>query len=207
MVEVGDKGIVMNYFGEKEFIALGDVEVGDTVAVYNLADETRIAVPLLSMNVGDMVFATPSFDFAGFDWSLDFNINLIPLLLGAIGSLNELIYPEDWTHCSTPGSIRNTYNHTIEWNGAGEVWLSRSNSMFLPIWVDDAVNFTGPEGSTGWLMGPPNYDYGTGAVSELSVNVTEYLVPGENDITISVKDVVGGNYGAYEDIYIIQLPL
>jgi hypothetical protein len=82
MVSVGDKGVVMNVFGgDKMFIPLGDIEVGDTVAVYNLKDDTRIAVPILSFDIGDYAFATPSFDFAGFNWNLDFDFSLIPLIL------------------------------------------------------------------------------------------------------------------------------
>jgi hypothetical protein len=84
MVEVGDKGIVMTAMGDKIFIPCEGVGVGDTVAVYNLIDDSQVAVPILSLDVGDYTFNTPSFDFAGFDWSLDFDFTLIPLALQII---------------------------------------------------------------------------------------------------------------------------
>jgi hypothetical protein len=112
MVAPGDKGIVMNTFGDKVFVPLGDVEVGDTVAVYNLVDDTRIAVPMLTLGVGDMVFATPSFDFAGFDWKLDFDFNLI--------YLDPLIFGSDvilaWDDIDSNAGRKN-------YKGCGQLWL------------------------------------------------------------------------------------
>lgn len=79
MVDVGDRVLVMPSFGENIAVPLGDLSEGDRVLLYNLKDSTRIAVPTLSLNVGDRVFSSPSFDFAGFNWEIDFDFNLIPL--------------------------------------------------------------------------------------------------------------------------------
>jgi hypothetical protein len=85
MTEVGDKGVVMDTFGDKVFVPLADtLNVGDSVAVYNLVDDTRIAVPILAFDMGYHAFVTPSFDFAGFNWDIDFDFNLIPLNINLI---------------------------------------------------------------------------------------------------------------------------
>ena len=84
MVDVGDRVLVMPSFGENVAVPLGELSEGDKVILYNLKDDTRIAVPTLSLNVGDRVFSSPSFDFAGFDFNVPFDFNLIPLILNFI---------------------------------------------------------------------------------------------------------------------------
>lgn len=81
MPDVGDKVLVMPSIGENVAVPLGDVNIGDSVILYPLKDNTKIAVPTLSIWLDDVVFNTPSFQFAGFDWRVDFNFQLIPLLI------------------------------------------------------------------------------------------------------------------------------
>jgi len=88
-MEVGDRVLVMPSLGENVAIPLNDVSIGDSVILYNLKDETRIAVPTLSLSIGSYVFNTPSFNFAGFNWSIDFNFELIPLNLFFTGEYTD----------------------------------------------------------------------------------------------------------------------
>lgn len=80
MPTVGDKVIVMPSLGENVAIPIDTPEVGDSVILYALKDNSQIAVPTLSFSIGDFIFNTPSFNFSGFNWNLDFNFQLIPLL-------------------------------------------------------------------------------------------------------------------------------
>ena len=79
MVDVGDRVLVIPSFGENVAVPLGELSEGDKVILYTLKDETRIAVPTLLLSIGDRVFSSPSFDFAGFNFDIDFDFNLIPL--------------------------------------------------------------------------------------------------------------------------------
>ena len=85
MVEVGDKVLVFAAGSDyATAVPLSTPAIDDKVALYNLKDETRIAVPTLRFDVGDFAFVTPNFDFAGFDFKLDFNFQLVALNLGQI---------------------------------------------------------------------------------------------------------------------------
>jgi len=78
---IGERGLVV-YQGDTSGVFISpDIQEGDRVVLYPLKDVTRIAVPILSLSVGDCVFTSPEFKFAGFDWKLDFNFDLIPLSL------------------------------------------------------------------------------------------------------------------------------
>lgn len=78
---IGERGLVV-YQGDTSGVFISpDIQEGDRVVLYPLKDATRIAVPILSLSVDDCVFTSPEFKFAGFDWKLDFNFDLIPLSL------------------------------------------------------------------------------------------------------------------------------
>lgn len=83
-MNIGDKVLVMPSLGENMAVPLGDVEVGDSVILYSLKNETRIAVPTLAFSIGSYAFNTPAFNFSGFNFNLDFNFQLIALNLGEI---------------------------------------------------------------------------------------------------------------------------
>jgi len=80
-LEVGDKALVMPGFGENYLIPLEDVNIGDSVQLYPIGNDTKIAVPVLNFGIGNYTFISPEFNFAGFNWNIDFNFNLIPLRL------------------------------------------------------------------------------------------------------------------------------
>lgn len=79
-IEVGTRGLVVGSGGQTaQFIAAEPIAVGDKVTLYNLKDNTRIAVPAMEFDIDNFVFIAPSFNFAGFNWKIDFNFDLIPL--------------------------------------------------------------------------------------------------------------------------------
>ena len=103
-MEVGDIVLVMPSIGENVAIPISTPEVGDVVFLYPLENEAKIAVPSLTLEVGSYVFNSPSFNFAGFNWSLDFSFNLIPLIFDL---LNWLRYEWSW---SGWGYVNNAHN-------------------------------------------------------------------------------------------------
>jgi hypothetical protein len=174
MVEVGDKGVIMDSFGDKVFVPLGDVEVGSTVAVYNLADDTRIAVPLLSFNVGDFAFSTPSFDFAGFDWKLDFNFQLIPLFLWFMGYDDhdfKIVFGGGSTYYGDYGISPSGGCQKITTNPQnGDVEYAFTDGSFEHYPDPDDVSFCIKSLSYGiewWVMAAPNPDYGSDGSASL----------------------------------------
>jgi len=135
-MEVGDKVLVMPSLGDNVAIALITPEVGSSVILYNLKNETRIAVPTLFFSLGSNAFNTPSFDFAGFNWSLDFNFQLIPLLLFGtnlpveIGSDSQMVQYVDFG------------NFDFIWNGLGTVYISSDPETPTPLHFDDCLTMT-----------------------------------------------------------------
>lgn len=81
MPSIGDKVIVMPSLGENVAIPIETPEVGDSVILYALKDNSQIAVPTLDFSLDNQVFVSPSFNFAGFNWDLDFDFNLLFLEL------------------------------------------------------------------------------------------------------------------------------
>ena len=167
MVDVGDRVLVMPSFSENVAVPLGELSEGDQVLLYNLKDDTRIAVPTLSLNVGDRVFSSPSFDFAGFNWKVDFDFKLIPLSPLFFG------YTDHDFKCVTGGA---TYY--------GDSGMSRSGGCvkMSPRYGDIEYAFTDatfeeyPKPDDGslcikflsgglleiWVVSAPYYDYGSG---------------------------------------------
>jgi len=78
-MDIGDTVLVVPSIGENFATPVKGAEIGDTVILYNLKDNTRIAVPTLTFDLGSTCWVSPSFDFAGFNFSLDFNMNLLSL--------------------------------------------------------------------------------------------------------------------------------
>jgi len=190
MVSVGDKVLIMPRMGENMAIPLGDVEVGDNVILYNLQNETKIAVPSLTFDVGFPIFATPSFQFAGFDWKLDFNFSLIPfwfaLTIGSAVKIADAFYGPVGVY----GSQVTLVDANFTWDGISRVFMSESPLAITNIQYDDSFMVTTEVGTTGWVMegvGPWHY----------SVNreITSLLQYGNNTITIKIKDVFGGGIG------------
>lgn len=121
VLEVGDKVLVMPALDGTPFaIKLEPVEVGDPVILYNLKNDTKIAVPRLQFEIGDHVFASPSFNFAGFDFKLDFDINLIPLILDMILAPTGDYYLEKITDYYIGSSGDAAYRENCLGSGTGD---------------------------------------------------------------------------------------
>jgi hypothetical protein len=81
MASVGDIVIVSGVGTDyATAIPVASAEVGDDVILYTLGNGDTIAVPRLTFGLDIPVWVSPNFDFAGFNWNLDFNFNLIPLI-------------------------------------------------------------------------------------------------------------------------------
>jgi len=121
MTDVGDEVLVMPSLGENVAVPLGNVSVGDSVILYQLKDNTRIAVPTLSFSIGDAVFNTPSFQFAGFNWNINFNFQLIPLDLSLFGA--DVIFL--WNQ------VEYQATHVNPSTAPGEIWLEAPGQGYI----------------------------------------------------------------------------
>ena len=94
MTEVGDTGLV---FGVGSVFSTFSVVtrpiVNDKVILYTLGSGQQLAVPTLAFHLDDQAWVIPTFPFAGFDWKLDVNLQLIPLVTGW---LDDGITPYLW---------------------------------------------------------------------------------------------------------------
>lgn len=171
MVDVGDKVLV--FAAGSEFataVPLSTPSIGDMVAIYNLQNETRIAVPTLTFGLGDVSWVTPNFDFAGFDFKLDFNFQLIPLILGiAAGVYGIVEVPEYNMPHGDPG-----YNSRLI--TVNPAW-SRSTMMgdagwFIAKWAAE-VNLRYVEKVEIWEATSPSYH------TKLEINPNNFIYPSE----------------------------
>jgi len=190
VIAEGDKVLIMSSLGENMAIKLGDVDVGDNVVLYNLKDESKIAVPTLSFSINTPVFATPTINFAGFNWKLDFNFDLIPFMFAlTIGSAIKIADPFYRT-VSGSGEIVKLVCSNFSWDGISMVFLSESPTAITKIQYDDSFMVTTSLGTTGWVMeGGGAWHYSENR------QITSLLKPGNNTIDIRVKDVYGGSIG------------
>ena len=85
MAEEGDRGINFSSGSPfSTFVKVDPAQVGDRVTLYNLSNGDRLAVPALDFVLDGRVWVTPSFDFAGFDFNIPFDFELIPLDIGLV---------------------------------------------------------------------------------------------------------------------------
>lgn len=192
-MNIGDKVLV--FAAGSEFataVPLSSPGVGDSVILYNLKNETRIAVPTLSFGIGDFAFVTPNFDFAGFDFKLDFNMQLIPLLLAItwtdhdvrwLGPNDGLTYYGDDPDTKICVKVTADPRHGfIEYNFGDSFKISGETL------ADDGAICIGPGTSVGyeiWIMRPRWYDYGSGGTQKFylkgSLIWSGIMLPGPND--------------------------
>jgi len=188
-MEVGDKVLVMPALGENMAVPLGDLSEGDRVLLYNLKDSTRIAVPTLSLNVGDRVFSSPSFDFAGFNWEVDFNFMLIPFISPNLIENPHRVIEPFYRPVKYQGEIVTAVSHHFTWNGFGGVYLSKSDIALINQEWDDSIRITGPKGTTGWIEGSP------GSWHSALIEISSILNIGTNKVTVEIKDIYGLSIG------------
>lgn len=73
------------YWGMGDYVSpLFTPSVGDTVTVIPLQDGDFICIPKLEFQVGDHAWHAVDFPFAAFDWKLDFDFQLIPLIFSSL---------------------------------------------------------------------------------------------------------------------------
>jgi hypothetical protein len=126
MTEVGDKGIVFAAGSEySQFTPANPPIVGDKVILYNLGNGQRLAVPTLAFGLDSFTFVCPSFQFAGFDWKLDWNFQLIPLNFYT-RNLNQLLADEFWDALVPDGTV--LWSGTVEWDGISAIYIGGSEA-------------------------------------------------------------------------------
>jgi hypothetical protein len=79
----------------------------------------------------------------------------------------------------------------IDWNGDGKVSLSGDNNGSAPIWVDDIldISIVNPDGQEQSYYQNFSSDCTKGVNSDgAGVDLTKYLVPGENTINVTIAD-------------------
>ena len=172
MVDVGDKVLV--FAAGSEFataVPLITPGIGDKVALYNLQNETRIAVPTLVFGVGDISWVTPNFDFAGFNFNLDFNFQLIPLILGLASGIYGIVGIVDY---DMPYGVPEYLDYiiTISPNYNRTTWMGYQG-WFIAKWADDVnlhhVTEVEIYESTGW------HTY------TLKINPNDYIYPAKKN--------------------------
>jgi len=118
-IVVGDRGLTFAAGSPySTFAAVSTPAINDKVILYNLGNGQRLAVPTLWFDLGDFTFVAPSFQFAGFDWKLDFNFNLTPLKLGTAilppqYANFKITYPGGWIYGNSGAS---TPDHPVGCN-------------------------------------------------------------------------------------------
>jgi hypothetical protein len=82
MVEAGDKVVIFGYNGPyPQAVPVTTPDVGDRVMIVPVDDIGELCIPMLTFTIGDKVWIGPDFKFAGFNWKLDVNLQLIPLAI------------------------------------------------------------------------------------------------------------------------------
>jgi len=160
MVSVGDKVIVFSPGSDfAHAVELTTPEVGDTVTLYQLADNTQIAVPSLTFDLDNYVFVTPSFQFAGFDFNLDFDFKLLLLALEKFRP-GEYYYGDSWDWTDGWEMTFAQWGSTM-WSGgvyegvydmscpagftSGKLWLKNGQLCYrCGAYVSMKKTFTGP---------------------------------------------------------------
>lgn len=199
-MQVGDRVLVIPSMGVNYAVTLGGVNVKDTVMLYPLKDSTRIAVPTLSFSIGDFVFTSPSFQFAGFDWKVDFNFNLIPLVLG-LQKITRWYYvgPE---YFEGPGieQYKEVKIGTIvlDWDGLTRVWISNYKDKIYATADDGYRIYNRTNSQMKDLRNPYFGVYQNYPPPE----ITSILSEGENELDIYVKDWYA-SYIACPTVYLL----
>ena len=204
MTQPGDRGLVFAAGSPlASFSTVDPAAVGDMVILYNLGNGQQLAVPILNLQLGHYTWTTPDFQFAGFNWNLPFNFQLLPLGF-LIGGTGTLVYAEDWGPVPITGAVLTAKFSHVKWNGAGHVYLSRSPSAVQSIRWDDELKITTQLGGFDWYNSPYRLYIPAGNVSDEVIDITSYLAAGDNTLTIQIRDVYGLYYGAYSNFYAIQ---
>jgi len=201
-ITVGDKGLTFAAGSVyATFTPVSTPAVGDKVILYNLGNGQRLAVPSLNFSLSDYTFVVPSFQFAGFNFHLDFNFNLLSFKYGTPISAGTYLW--DQTTFSRPSAA----GHPNWW---GFVYLDLSRVAHpVSLTIHNAVWPYGPEERTENFIIYKNSDWTgpiiTGIVhwkiTENPYDADKYY--GDIDYTILTYDFTGltGEITAYLEIF------
>ncbi len=108
------------------------------------------------------------------------------------------VWGEEWGRPSYPAEIVVLNEVTYEWDGSGKVWLSSSPEGHYPVWTDDYLIVETALGS---------YFGGSGSqkISQYP-DLTPYLIPGSNEISIQVKNNDSNGSIGSSPMYLIRIP-
>jgi hypothetical protein len=157
--------------------------VGDSVILYNLGNGQQLAVPTLTFKLSDYTFLVPSFQFAGFNWKLDFNFNLLSFHLagfnhhdiacqsGVLGHTN-MMYGDDAMGsvnmgggCVVSDTLGILYGGDLAYNfadgarGVGEgtcddlTFECKQSGTTLEWWVHSGPDYSYGGGMSFWFKG------------------------------------------------------
>lgn len=169
MVAVGDRVLVMSSHGENVAIPFSSPVPGDRVCIYPLQDNTEIAVPSLAFDLHAPVFVTPNFAFAGFDWHLDFEFQLLAL----IGMSQGIHGLERIVSYNIPFGDP-TYNQNVltEYPNFDRSTMLGDTGSFIGAW-SARVNLTNVDTVEIWEATSPNFH------TMLEINPNAYIYPNE----------------------------
>jgi hypothetical protein len=206
-VTVGDKGLTFAAGSVyATFTPVTTPAIGDTVILYNLGNGQRLAVPSLIFNLNDYSFVVPSFQFAGFNFHLDFNFNLLKFNLAAQSVDALLLVGQEISSDVVPETYE-IFNGPLpfNWDGRTNIYLSgpQAGGAFLSwaqpapryIGIDDELTIYGPAGS---IIVTPELGV-TPWVPPFCIN--SILNPGPNTVQIFIKDIILGWHGT-TDLYV-----
>jgi hypothetical protein len=114
----------------------------------------------------------------------------------------------DWRTSTGIGDTFMTGLIEYAWDGLGHVYLSQSKTALSTIFYEDSLRIQAAHGST--LKEIPFhtndlYIYSGETVSRELVDITSILVAGANDISLAVKNTLGGSkIGFATPVYIIR---
>lgn len=167
-MDEGDRVLIMPSLGENIAIPVESPGIGDTVMIYSLRDETRIAVPALTLSPGSRIFNTPSFNFGGFNWSINFNFQLIPLVLNLAAGVYGLNAVLEYSMPNgSPAYNSNLLTSTPSYNSST---MMGDQGWFIAKWVD-GVHLREVDTVEIWEATSPNHH------SKLEINPNGYIYP------------------------------
>jgi hypothetical protein len=176
--QVDDKGIVFAAGSEySTFSTVGTPIVGDKVTLYMLGSGQKLAVPNLTFGLSDVIWVVPSFQFAGFDWTFDWNLNAIK-----IGSGSAMFWSSWGGSYSGVPDVDQFYSVTGDGSGGGIIstWYRPGYPLSQ---IENGVLF--------WIPGSKRYvdfDYGFTGTFLYNDNAHHYIR-------------FNGQSGGYHDVY------
>ncbi|MDD4613846.1 MAG: hypothetical protein PHI40_00330 [Caldisericia bacterium] len=200
------------------------LQVGDGVVVIPLRDGGRVAVRSGTIAVGDNAVLIPGVNgqlcaVRPASPQVGDKVILYPLRNGGhvcLASADDeggsspsavLVTLRDWRMATEIGEVIDYGTAYYHWDGQGQVWLSRSPTTKASIFWDNEIRVSTQYGTLDWHQGP-QIRIPEGLISYEIVEITSYLRPGPNHISIQIRDSPSAPtiswVGAYTDIYVMR---